>query len=756
MVRWDIFSSCCYVRDLRTVMWEKLEKLEQRVAKRLGGMFDQGHKKVLSGCAWSQHHILTGSYDGTAKLWDVVTGLVIHTLVHDTEKAVTAVDLSETMCFTGGRNTIKVWSDAKGELLSTFPAAPEGGEVKTVSVSPKHGDPRVLALAVNLSDDGGSEIRICNVTAATGTLTARGVLRQPHGAANCWCVRWSIDEHWLLSSGADKTARVWEIERVPVAHDDAKVDVWFRCAAPTAVTGELHTEDVWCCVFAKTSDGLRAGGLFTGSGDGFAARWVVGATSPMTVYRGHVRSSPACVCGRRPIDVFRITDSHHHPSLRAPQTKHIRAMDIDETDQNLYTGSNDCTVRQFAVASGDCLRVFVHVPGVRGVATSPSGCSVVTAGMDGVGYIWEGGALDDEVSGQEYFSPHGTLQKISWFEISIHCLNQLVLTLQIASFAFLPSYNWNHLTAPVQRFLTPLSRLADYIPSASVNAEQAAAFCLILLTVVSFCFDWNGRLLDFVTKLNREGRGIQRHWHFGPQIDFETRIHKATQLGLQLIHLLHFVSAGVLFIPTIRLLAQTLVCLYSNSSDVDCSNFDEGLTFVSLALVPFYLAASVRVGVADGAISELSPLPKHVSRRNPCAIFFTRMRTWDHSHVPQMGEFTAQPASARILALIEITSKLGFTVLAVLAVNNAVSLSLVNAGNTIAVALVVLYFPTYLNHNLNHHMVSVKLFLVRSKLIHVLTTTCMTNLLHSVCRCGTWWSQSSRFIWPTSRMSSPH
>ena len=199
------------------------------------------------------------------------------------------------------------------------------------------------------------------------------------------------------------------------------------------------------------------------------------------------------------------------------QTKHIRALDIDTKDENLYTGSNDCTVRQFSVASGECLRVFVHMPGVRGVATSPSGCSVLTAGMDGVGYVWEGGPLDDEAAGQEHYAPVATLEDIAWREVAVHLVEKLVLTLQIASFAFLPAFDWNTLVLPVQNMLAPLTRLSDYVPSVATGFQQATAFALVLLTVTSFSFDCNGRLLDFVTKLNREGRGIQRHWHFGPK-----------------------------------------------------------------------------------------------------------------------------------------------------------------------------------------------------------------------------------------------
>ena len=270
-----------------------MQRLDERIKTRLGGMFNQGHGKVLSACAWSAHHLLTGSYDGSAKLWDVVTGLCVHTLQHDPAKAVTTVALSETTCFTGGVRTVKVWSDETGALLSTFVAAPaDGGEVKALAVSPKHGEPRVVAIALILPDGyRGCNILVCDVVdVCAGALALRAVVIQPHGTKNCWCVRWSFDERWLLSSGADKTTKVWEVAKLPAAVTrDGGGAAASEGIEACSVASDFHSEDVWCCCFAATAEGFDVGGVFTGSGDGTAARWATGATRPMTVYRGHVR-----------------------------------------------------------------------------------------------------------------------------------------------------------------------------------------------------------------------------------------------------------------------------------------------------------------------------------------------------------------------------------------------------------------------------------------------------------------------------------
>ena len=46
------------------------------------------------------------------------------------------------------------------------------------------------------------------------------------------------------------------------------------------------------------------------------------------------------------------------------------------------------------------------------------------------------------------------------------------------------------------------------------------------------------------------------------------------------MHLLHFLSSGALFIPTIHLAAQSLKCLHSDNTAIDCSWFNDRLTCV--------------------------------------------------------------------------------------------------------------------------------------------------------------------------------
>ncbi len=79
-----------------------------------------GHTGAINSIAFSPdgNKIITGSSDGTAKLWDVSTMQVIHTLSHGSQ--VQSVDFSPTgnEVITGGRDAIaRIWDVRNGEQL---------------------------------------------------------------------------------------------------------------------------------------------------------------------------------------------------------------------------------------------------------------------------------------------------------------------------------------------------------------------------------------------------------------------------------------------------------------------------------------------------------------------------------------------------------------------------------------------------------------------------------------------------------------
>jgi WD40 repeat protein len=174
-----------------------------------------------------------------------------------------------------------------------------------------------------------------------------------HDLASVWDVKFGPVCNLFVTSGGDKVANVWQCKEVGEGDPTEATLV-------TTLDGH-HTEDVFATAYGSD------GSIFTGGGDGTAARWIVGdegkesgtgtsnkKISPITIYTGH--------------------------------TKHIRSLCVTDSVEWLVTGSVDCTSRQYNVDSGDCLRIFSHIAGIRGVACQ--GDLLVTAGMDGKSYFW--------------------------------------------------------------------------------------------------------------------------------------------------------------------------------------------------------------------------------------------------------------------------------------------------------------------------------------------------------------------------------
>jgi hypothetical protein len=53
------------------------------------------------------------------------------------------------------------------------------------------------------------------------------------------------------------------------------------------------------------------------------------------------------------------------------------------------------------------------------------------------------------------------------------------------------------------------------------------------------------RLTEHIEQLNREGRGIKMHWHYGLQIDFRTWQHRVASYTASKIHVCHYTSRVV-------------------------------------------------------------------------------------------------------------------------------------------------------------------------------------------------------------------
>ncbi|KAF2278546.1 transcription initiation factor TFIID subunit 5 [Westerdykella ornata] len=160
----------------------------------------RGHDNPVWDVKWGPHghYFLTGSNDRTARLWatDHIEPLRIY-VGHDNDVDCVAFHPNNLYVFTGSCDrTVRMWHTSGGNCLRLFTG--HTGNVTAIACSP---DGRTLASA----DDQGS---IILWTLETGRRKKR---MRGHGKGGIWSLSWSVESTVLVSAGADKTVRVWDV-----------------------------------------------------------------------------------------------------------------------------------------------------------------------------------------------------------------------------------------------------------------------------------------------------------------------------------------------------------------------------------------------------------------------------------------------------------------------------------------------------------------------------------------------------------------
>ncbi|KAF2752229.1 WD40 repeat-like protein [Sporormia fimetaria CBS 119925] len=144
------------------------------------------------------HYFLTGSNDRTARLWATnhIEPLRIY-VGHDNDVDCVAFHPNNLYVFTGSCDrTVRMFHTSGGNCLRLFTG--HLGNVTAIACSP---DGRTLASA----DDQGT---IILWTLETGR---RKKAMRGHGKGGIWSLTWTVESSVLVSCGADKTVRVWDV-----------------------------------------------------------------------------------------------------------------------------------------------------------------------------------------------------------------------------------------------------------------------------------------------------------------------------------------------------------------------------------------------------------------------------------------------------------------------------------------------------------------------------------------------------------------
>ena len=318
--------------------------------------------------------LLTGSGDGTARLWDVATGRPLG-LPMEHSGIVRCVAFSpdgKTIVTGSFDQTARLWDAATG--LPNGPSLPHAGFVMSVAFSPD--GKRIL------TGSYGREARLWD--AATG----QPLGEPPPHAGGVQSVAFSPDGKTILTGGLDNTARLWDADtRQPI--------------------GRPMEHSGWVNRVAFSPNGKT---ILTGSNDQTARLWDAATGRPLGPPLSHagllgpVAFSPD---GRLILTVStdktaRLWDAVTGQPMGRPMVHPagVGAVAFAPDGRSIVTGGQDGRVRLWDFEAGQTLgRLLEHESSPAAAMFRPDGKTLLTANRDGKVWIW------DTVSGQRRGQP---------------------------------------------------------------------------------------------------------------------------------------------------------------------------------------------------------------------------------------------------------------------------------------------------------------------------------------------------------------
>jgi len=326
----------------------------------------KGHNDYVLSVAFSPDgsKIVSGSTDHTIRLWDVNSGseLAVFKGHNDYVFSVAFSPDGQKIVFGSDDKTIRLWDIKSGEQLAVF----KGHEDEVFSVAFSPDGSKIV------SGSWDKTIRLWDIKSGEQLAVFKG------HEDEVFSVAFSPDGSKIVSGSRDKTIRLWDI----------------KSRSELAVLKD-HKNSVFSVVFSP--DGSK---IASGSEDNTIRLWDVNSGLELAVFKGHEYSvfsvgfSPdgsKIVSGSwdNTIRLWDINSGSEFSSFKGHEDV-VRSVAFSPDRSKIASGSKDKTIRLWDIQSGSELAVFNgHESIVTSVAFSPDGSKIVSGSEDHTVCLWD-------------------------------------------------------------------------------------------------------------------------------------------------------------------------------------------------------------------------------------------------------------------------------------------------------------------------------------------------------------------------------